>query len=474
MKKKNFLTGKEKELMELSEKYETALIAGHTIYLDAEDLADLADWYAMHFLYEKAFHVIETGLKIHPNNSALLVEQAYLYLDTQNRQKAKEIVTSIVEENAEATILKANIFMGEGREEEAEKLLDGLTEKDDLGNIIDIIYMYMNMDQPLKAKKWLEQGLSIYGEDESLLPIAADCHITFHELDQAIECYNKLIDINPYSASYWTGLAQCYMMQGEFNKAIDACEYALISDEEYGRAYVVRSQAYGELGNNERSNEDLRKAIELKVLPDYFLYAQLGIDKIGQSMWEEAKPFLQKAEKSIAANDQAEDALLLSIYINLAICHHKLNRDEEALNYCQKLTDHFPDDINGFMIEARIHFDCNNYDLGLKAWAKALHVAPYPITWNEIGINSMEIGLLEHAQKAFEQVKELDPDFEGINEELATIYLLRKDEENFIKYNALSTHPIQGEKLKEIQDALKLEDEKMVAQLLKDFFNSFT
>ena len=83
MKKKNFLTDKEREMVELTESYESALSANKPLYMDADDLADLADWYAMHLQKEKAMQVVEYGLKIHPNNTTLFVEQAYLYLDDQ-------------------------------------------------------------------------------------------------------------------------------------------------------------------------------------------------------------------------------------------------------------------------------------------------------------------------------------------------------------------------------------------------------
>ena len=44
MSKKNLLSGRDKELQELAEQYEAAKAENKPIYLDADDLADLADW----------------------------------------------------------------------------------------------------------------------------------------------------------------------------------------------------------------------------------------------------------------------------------------------------------------------------------------------------------------------------------------------------------------------------------------------
>ena len=54
MSKKNLLSGRDKELQELAEQYEAAKAENKPIYLDADDLADLADWYAMRGNSEQA------------------------------------------------------------------------------------------------------------------------------------------------------------------------------------------------------------------------------------------------------------------------------------------------------------------------------------------------------------------------------------------------------------------------------------
>ena len=66
MSKKNLLSGRDKELQELAEQYEAAKAENKPIYLDADDLADLADWYAMHGKSEQATEVVEYGLSLHP------------------------------------------------------------------------------------------------------------------------------------------------------------------------------------------------------------------------------------------------------------------------------------------------------------------------------------------------------------------------------------------------------------------------
>ena len=159
MSKKNLLSGRDKELQELAEQYEAAKAENKPIYLDADDLADLADWYAMHGKSEQATEVVEYGLSLHPDSTPLLVEQAYLFMDAQNREQAKLVIERISEDySSEVKVLKANILLGEGKIDEAEQLLDSIEDKEELANIVDVSYMYIDMGYPVKALPWLAGG----------------------------------------------------------------------------------------------------------------------------------------------------------------------------------------------------------------------------------------------------------------------------------------------------------------------------
>lgn len=82
-----------------------------------------------------------------------------------------------------------------------------------------------------------------------------------------------------------------------------------------------------------------------------------------------------------------------------------------------------PEEIDPYLIEGRIYMEEGEYEKGVKKWAKALEYAPMQIPGTEIGMCSMEIGQLSYAKLAFEHVKEMEPDFEGINERLTSLYI---------------------------------------------------
>lgn len=472
MSNKNLLSGRDKELLTLSENYEAARAEGKTIYLDADDWADLADWYAVRFKYEEALEVTIYGLSQHPGNTAILVEQAYLYIDLQDIDKAKETVDSITEDDSEVRILRASLLYREDKDEEAEALLKSV-EENNLANLIDVCYMYLDMGLPEKALPWLERNTR-FADQEAYISVSGDCYFALERFPEAIECYNKLIDRNPYSATFWYGLARCYFCQEEYDKAIDACDYAIVSDEEFADAYLIKGQSFYHLGNEEKSFENFLLADKYGAAPSELLNSFIGLSKTAVGDWEEAYKHLEKAI-GIAATQFVDDgeSPLPSFYVNAALCLFRMGKTEQAHQYCQKAYTISPTDAYAYLMEGRFYMEEGQFEQGIEVWKEALKCAPYAETWDTIGSYSMEVGQLENAAMAFERVKALDPDFDNINEKLTLLYLMLGNEENFQECNQLCKRPLEPEEVEQMQQMMKGRDHKDFIKIIQQFFASF-
>ena len=160
MARKNNSSDKDQELNKLIADYEAAKKENKPLYLDGDQLADIADRYALNRRFDEAQEVINYGLELHPGHTDLMVEQAYLYLDTMKLQKAKNVAECITETyETEVKLLKAEILLNEGNLDEAEKLLDSIEDKESLNTILDASYLYMDMGYPEKALSWLTLGI---------------------------------------------------------------------------------------------------------------------------------------------------------------------------------------------------------------------------------------------------------------------------------------------------------------------------
>ena len=310
--------------------------------------------------------------------------------------------------------------------------------------------MYLDTGYTEKALEWLSLGLERYSEEESYIAVTADCFYAQGLTEKASFFYNKLIDKNPYSAPYWFGLARCYFDQQMFDKAIEACDYAIISDEEFTDAYIMRGHAYFQIGNEKIAYENYALAEKYNALPVDFLNMFMGLSKLAANEWDTAYEHLEKAIKC-----QDPDCPVLStMYAQAAFCLFKMGKKRKANQYFKKSHELNPEDPDAYLMEGRAYMENEEYEKGVKQWAKALKISPTADIWNEIGMYSMEMGEIDYAKMAFEHVKQLEPDFERINEKLTALYLLLKDKENFQKYNQLCTVPIDQEVLKELEELM--------------------
>ena len=166
-------------MKELIAQYEAMKAEKKSIYLDSDQFADIADWYASERKFVAAQEVLTYGLNLHPDNTELLVQQAYLFLDTHKLDKAKQVLDSISDPYAGCVkLLKAEILMNEGNIDEADKVLESLDEhvEQDLLMLLDICYLYLELGYPEKAIGWMEKGLPKFADEEDFLAAVADCY----------------------------------------------------------------------------------------------------------------------------------------------------------------------------------------------------------------------------------------------------------------------------------------------------------
>ena len=254
MGRKNSPSAK-KELVTLITNYEEAKAENRQLYLDADQLAGIADWYASERKFEEAQEVITYGLKIHPRNTDLLIEQAYLYLDTQKLQKAKKVADSITEEfDSEVKLLKAELLLNGGKLEEAQWLLSTIADADELETIIDVVFLYLDMGYPDAAKEWLaKKGME-----------AMDGPVNFGSRDTwwglLVEGYEfQPLYANPYNPPYYKELFERYGFRNYFNQNTYIWR---VNDSEANRQIFARTERLMATPGYRFENIDMRNLEE--------------------------------------------------------------------------------------------------------------------------------------------------------------------------------------------------------------------
>lgn len=438
---KNFLTGRSKELEELSKRFEEAMERHTHFYEDADNLADLADWYAMRHKKEKAFQVTAYGLSLHPGNTELLVEKAYLYFDNDEIEKAKEVAQSIEDDYmAEVHVLRATLLYDEGREEEAEAEIDAIEEKDDLVNIIDVAYLYLDKGLPEKAWQWIEKNEKDFADEESFIALKGNYYYQVQDYEKAKQCYNALIDRNPYVAESWVDLGRVYLDEGNHQKALECAEYAIVSDDEIADAYFLRGNALLDAGKPSQAIKDFEICVGLGMVAAYYVDAMKGQDFVNNSDWEHGC----EALKRVIDAERPEDFPMAGVYCNYGLCLSFVGRPEEAHYYCQLAREEDPGFVFTYMIEGRIYLEEGKVKEAIAQWAVALELSnEHRIdVWYEIGTCCMDTGHFGYALTAYEQCYAIDPTYSDTVGMLALICLLLDKKDKYRFYISQTEGPL--------------------------------
>ena len=139
----------------------------------------------------------------------------------------------------------------------------------------------------VKTSSWVEKGVALVMEGK---------------YNEAIEAFNKAIELNPKDAVAYNNRGAAYGQTGNYKQQIEDSSKALQLNPKDAVAFNNRGVAYGELGNYEQEIEDCTKAIELnpKLAVAYYhrgiAYHKLGNRK--QAIKDKSKAYALNPRKT--------------------------------------------------------------------------------------------------------------------------------------------------------------------------------
>ena len=469
MSKKNLLSGKDKALAELVERYETARDRHTSIYMDAEDLADIAEWYERNNKFDDASEVIDYGLELHPGNTSLLVERCYLHLDMSDLENAKLTAAEITEERTDVTILRARLLVEEERIEDAELQLDTLEDKYSKENIIDVAYMYLETCQYNLAEEWLSHW-RWDKDDLEYCCIMADSLMDRGKFTEALAYYNKLIDEDPYHPQYWMGVARCHLGLMEFGKAIDACDYALLANDELGEAYVTKGYCFLELGNSKEAIRCYEQAAKCHNFSPIYMNVMAGQIMMNNQEWEKASRLFEWALQQ--EGEQESPIIRSSAYSGMAICLQELGKESyegQALDYCLKAIRLDRLNADAYLLGGLLYAQRGEKDKAIETWEEIGNCDNTSPVWMNIAIHSCRANLFDYAIRALEHIEEMEPDYPDLYRRLTITYLMTGDLEKARQYNRLTSPPFKEKEMNDIYGVISKNPDGPTAQEIRNY-----
>ncbi len=339
--------------------------SGKSIYFDAEEFDDLAEYHELLDNIEEAKAIIESGLKIHPANSFLLLKKAKYIIYEGNYTNALEFLKQNFEcYDFEAHLLKLECYLQLNKYNEANLLAQEVlndTENEEYVIFSELGFIYAETDYHDDAIQLFEQSLLFKPDNMEVLTELTYSYELCNNFTEAISTVNKILDIDPYSYEAWINLGKLHLLQEEFEKAVDAFDFAIAINEYDTDVLKLKAHCLALSDRIPEAVELLEECVQENPL-DKNLYYSLSECYLSLENFDK---MFDALDKYTELNGETDD-----LYAKKALVHlHKGNIDESCriLYNGLKL---FPDSDDLHVVAGEIYFNIGEFDTAEKFFEK--------------------------------------------------------------------------------------------------------
>jgi len=414
-------------------KFESMLKTNNVLFFDSNEFENIIHHYLENGKIALAKKAIKLSLEQHPDSTNLKLFKVEVYVFENKLDEANKLLDALYQlepNNEEVFIQKANIL---SKQDEHQKAIDTLlialdfaVESADLHSLIGMEYLFLDKFEEAKTSfmKCLEADI----EDYSALYNIIYCFDFLQQTDEAIEYLTLYLDKNPYCEVAWHQLGKQYFDKKEYQKALAAFDFAIISDDVFIGAYLEKGKVLEKLKQYNEAIECYKVTLALDD-PTSFALLRIGhcYEKLGQNDLA-----VQHYYKTVE-----EDPLLDKGWIAITKYYNKNQDYQNALHYINKAINIDEDNVMYWKLYAQINQRLNFLEESERGYKRTLELGNYELdTWISRGDILIKLGEYEAAIFNFEQCVEFYPESEEVEYRLAGLNLkLQKISEGIIHLN---------------------------------------
>ena len=273
---------------------------------------------------------------------------------------------------------------------------------------------YLFLDDFKNAKFNFMKCLEVDDQDYSALYNVIYCFDFLEQHEEAIDYLNMFLNKNPYCEVAWHQVGKQYFDLKQYEKALSAFDFAIISDDRFVGAYLEKGKVLEKLGKLNEALENYQITLELED-PTSFALLRMGkcYDKLGSD--ELAIKYYSRCVH--------EDPLLDNGWIAITDFYTKRLNYQKALYYINKAINIDGDNVLYWKRYAKINNRLKFYEEAEHGYRKTLELGNYELdTWLSradillhLGENDAAISNLTQAMEFYPETAEIAFRLSGLN-----------------------------------------------------------
>lgn len=255
---------------------------------------------------KEAQQAYSKAIYLNPDNADYRYSLAYLYYETKDYSKSEaetEAILGIDSEHAGTLVLNALLLAHNKKYIESVELLKNCIEKNPSDDFAQksLSSIYTELGNYEKAQKILEKTESVLQKKSSSLCDLAEIYILQKEYDKAINLVNEIIDNNEnYISAYILGAKASYLKQ-DYNKTKEYAQNILSLDINCASGYYYLALSRQNTNDPEEAIECMKRAILYDLNnPEY--YAQMSDLYLAQNDYKTALEYMSEAQNLDKSN----------------------------------------------------------------------------------------------------------------------------------------------------------------------------
>jgi len=401
------------------------LKTNHILFFDSEEFENIIHHYLNQGKIALSKKAIKLGLDQHPTSISLRLFKVEIYVFEDKLDEADALLNnlySIDPKNEEIYIQKANIFSKKDDHEQAiDVLKQAIQLTEDVADLYSLIGMeYLFLDKYEDAKLYFTKCLEIDVNDYSALYNVIYCFEFLKQSEEAISYLNLFLDKNPYCEVAWHQLGKQYFELKDYNKALTAYDFAIISDDTFVGAYLERGKVLEQLKQYEIAIENYTITLKLDEPTSFALlrigccYEKLGKDELA----------LQYYDKTVHEDPQLDKG-----WIAITKFYNKKGNYQKALFFINKAINIDSENVIYWKLYSQINQRLKFYEEAERGYKKTIELGNYELnTWLSRGDLLIKLGEPQAAILNFEQAIEFYPEHAELEYRLAGLYFTLKDQ----------------------------------------------